>query len=223
VHGEDPLDPETIHNWTREERQEWIANRRRKFIENGPPQLRPLREEVQNLMDLATSLITAKVRLELSLKTAKDQGVPEETLKAIENAVEAAREADIACREKAEEASRRLSRETRECEIASYPPHLQAEVRRLFEEREAALQAVYAKLRAGSVGRVAGTQFGLLYQIDKAEERGDESMASSLVTRLEKVKTETSGLMEDQRRGIEEARAIRASYKERLAALREST
>jgi len=213
-------DPEAIYRLGLEELKRQQADRRERFIASGPLELRPLREQVQNSLDGCERTIAKIAQLKNRIAKARQSDAPPEELERLEDNLRESDAALQAAKGRFSEASRRLSGESLEIMVRSFPPAAQTEARAILLEKGEALKAVFLRGKGGSSGALAGCQFRLLMDIDDAKAANDMERPKQLESQLQVAKAQMANLKEDHAQRAAELTTIRESFEKRLKALK---
>lgn len=212
------LDPEAILRMSVEER----AERRKRMIDGGPPELRGLRIEMAALWDSAVAALDARRSLKHHIDRLRRAGMAEDALQSKEESLSSASEKVELIKSKVVELQARIEQETRELEFAQYAPGNRHEAARLITERDEAIGSIRPSELERQAGRVAGAQLRLMSQIylkpETSHEPGRLAELEQELLVLKVKMAEVDQALADRMTRIE---AVRADYDARLQHLRE--
>jgi hypothetical protein len=190
------------------------------FIETGPPELRPLRQEVMSHRERFRDIVMNRSHAYLALQRAQAQSdVPSDDIAALQKNYEVAEQAVQESMEEGRAIGERLQEESMLLESRTYPRQHREKALDLIREREQALREIYSQVDAGLYGSIGGSIFRTLRHIGEAQLRGDADALRNLKTELKDLKKQERA-MEKLRTDIDkQVKKTRESYSKRLKKL----
>ena len=213
-------DAETIFHTTPEERAAALDDRRKRYVEDGPEELRPQREAVVRTRDAVMKAISRNHLAGFLLKRAEQEGATEEQLTELRTNRDKAKLLRDTTTEDARQAEAALIEATRQMRFKDVDPGNLEAANRILDEEADAIAEVMRSLSGARFGAVGGTIFRLLSELESAKKSEDGQAISRLEDELadaKRAETEVRAQAEGRRKAVE---AIREGSEAKLAEMK---